>query len=98
MKTINIKGKQWAIKKVENEAAELEGADGVADVKKKVIYLSKTPSNHTKNNLFWHEYFHAFFHECGIRDLDSSFEHVIIENLSDLMERLDNNGKLKRKL
>lgn len=96
--TLNIKGSKWQIKKVDAENPELESHEGLADYKLKTIYLSKNPQNCTKNNLFWHEYMHAYLYECGIRDLDCNFEHVIIENLADLLERLDPNGKLIRRL
>lgn len=85
-KTLLIKGSKWLLKYVDGDGLELEGDNGKVDYKNKVIYLSKTPDCAPKN-VYWHEYLHAYFWECGIRDLSSNFEHVLVENLADLLEK-----------
>lgn len=87
-KSVIIKGAKWAVKYVSDDSEFLEGNDGITDKKTKTIYISKNPS-HSIKNVYWHEYFHAFLHECGVRDLDSHFEHVLVENLADLLEQVD---------
>lgn len=83
---INIKGETWAIKYVPSDSDKLDGNDGICDTKLKTIYLSKTPTR-SKTSVYWHEYFHAYLWESGVRDLDGHFEHVLIEIMSDLMEK-----------
>jgi hypothetical protein len=84
-KSVTIKGAKWKVLFVSDASEFLEGNDGITCKKTKTIYISKNPS-HNVENVYWHEYFHAFLFECGIRDLDDHFEHVIVENLADLME------------
>lgn len=86
-RAIKIKGSIWKLKYLPANAIELEGAEGKCDYNSRTIYLSKTPDLDQKT-LFWHEFLHAFFWECGIRDLDDNFEHVLIENLTDLLEKV----------
>ena len=86
-KTLNIKGSKWQVRYIDPNGPELEGDNGKVDYKNKVIYLSKTP-DHNAKNVYWHEYLHAYFWECGVRDLSSNFEHVLVENLADLLEQV----------
>lgn len=87
-KTVSIKGAKWLMKYVDPKGPELDGDEGKCDYQNKVIYLSKTPEIDAKT-VYWHEYLHAYFWECGIRDMDVAFEHVLIENLTDLIERIE---------
>lgn len=87
-KAIFIKGIKWQVKYLHPENPHLEDNDGMCAYDKKTIYLSKKPSANAKN-CYWHEYLHAFFWECGVRDMNSNFEHVLIENLADLLESVD---------
>lgn len=87
-KSIIIKGSKWSIKYLRHDHPSLEGNNGLTKYAEKLILISKTPDVAIKN-VYWHEYLHAFFWECGIRDLDTNFEHALIENLADLLERVD---------
>lgn len=86
-KHVMIKGTKWSVKYVDDDSEFLEGNNGITDTKNKTIYISKTPSRNIQN-IYWHEFVHAFLHECGVRDLDAHFEHVIVENFADLLEGL----------
>lgn len=95
---INVRGVRYKIKIMDAEDPRLSGCEGICNIKTKEIFLAEKPPVSTFENVFWHEYFHAWLYESGIRDLDSHFEHVLIESLSDLLERLDTDGKFRQRL
>lgn len=86
-KSVMIKGEKWLVKYVPDDSELLEGNNGLTDTKIKTIYISKNPTRSIEN-IYWHEYLHAYLWECGVRDLDAHFEHVIVENMADLLEKV----------
>lgn len=82
---ILIKGREWSVKYVESAGTELDDNDGTTDTNNRIIYIAKN-TTHKTSVVYWHEFLHAFFWECGIRDLDEHFEHVLIENLSEFLD------------
>jgi len=76
MKYTMIKGMKYKI----NVVPSLPDDDlGSMDPKKKVIEISLL----AEEDVLIHEELHALFYECGIRDMETQFEHVIIEIVTD---------------
>lgn len=80
-----ISGVEYKIVYLDPYDLKLNELDGLCDLATKTIYISKIPSveHYTIDHILEHECIHALLYERGIRDLDSRFEHCIIEAVVD---------------
>jgi Zn-dependent peptidase ImmA (M78 family) len=88
-KEVMIKGELYKVI-VKKDLKDDDGheCDGLHDHEKKIIYITTGLKHDYRRQTFLHEFFHAYLHECHVREgLDSQLEEVIVECLSQATDK-----------
>ena len=85
--TLKIKGKTYKVKLVKDLKDDGVEVLGLHDHENQVISINSCTKGRERRQVFFHEYFHAYIYECGLREgIDSQMEEVIVDALAQSLE------------
>ena len=98
--SVKVKGVRYIVKVV-RKLKDDDGKEcsGLHDSENKILSIDRALRGKERRQTFFHEYFHAYLEECGVREgLDSQLEEVIVEILSRSLEENDFDIRWKPKI